>query len=114
MRGASTETLAAEEESAYAMFLESGEYTRASTNPVIARDQEPAVLPELRQDHFVGRARREAIPQMHHVFAKRLLAASEWLAQVLVDQEGHAAMLCSKATAASTSSGLRPHQSQAA
>ncbi len=80
----------------------------------VAAEEEPAVPTELRKNHFVGRARREVVPQVHHVFAKRFHAAGQRLAQVLVDQEGHAAILRSKATAASTSSRRRPHQSQAA
>ena len=114
MRGASAKAFPAEEESADSVLLEGGEFARAPTYPVIARDEEPTVRAELRQDHFVGRALREVVPEMHHVFAKRFHGAGQRLAQVLVDQEGHAAILRSKATAASTSSRRRPHQSQAA
>ena len=112
--GASAKAFPAEEESADSVLLEGGEFARAPTYPVIARDEEPTVRAEPRQDHFVGRALREVVPEMHHVFAKRFHAAGQRLAQVLVDQEGHAAILRSKATAASTSSRRRPHQSQAA
>ena len=111
---AAAEPFAAEEECAHAVLLQSSEFPRTPAYAIVARDEEPAVFAKLRQNHLVRRAFRKVVPQVRYVLAERLHAPSQGLAQVLVDQKGHAATLPSNATAAATSSGLRPHQSQAA
>lgn len=103
--------LSTEKERANVVFLQCTQLIGPRSDTTVPCDQEQLLASEVFEHARIGGAFTEFLSCMNDFLAELLQATSQWLAQVLVDDESQD-MLLSNITAASTCSFVRPNHLQ--